>query len=409
MTPKTELRAKLKTLAKEKRELAIKIGGFSVATDALTAEQETECREAQQRVHQVDIEIDRAQTAFDALPEDRSETRPRDTERALMDRFSVARAVADALGNKSPGDPGPNREVREELGIAENMVPYAAIGHGDYERGEPEHRAVSAIAADQHVGGARGGFYFPAFARSLARYLRVRQPTIRSGDGDYVGFTGRPAVSGPSVLSDEYAAPAVAVAVNNLEPGRGSVSLEVRRVDLIRVGPGAETSIRSFVGDATSEWLDQQIVNQIVSDVARTDAAAADTYDTVLSRFVYAGIEGRYAASEDDIRMVLGNDTLADWASLKTQEVSAADKVRSLTGGTRVSPLIAATAANKRDVIIRKGLGEDMVQPLWDALEIVTDRQTLVTKGEVRITALSFSAVKVLRTGGFGRVQAQHS
>ena len=88
---------------------------------------------------------------------------------------------------------------------------------------------------------------------------------------------------------------------------------------------------------------------------------------------------------------------------------SAVDSLRRVSGGLRVSPHIAAASGNKQDVIVRRGLRDDIHIGLWPGVAIIDDQVTAAAKGEITLTAVLLAAWKVTRAAGFARVQSQHS
>ena len=131
---------------------------------------------------------------------------------------------------------------------------------------------------------------------------------------------------------------------------------------------GMDQSLRLALSSGLREGLDKELVDQIVVDVARTSAGAVDTFASYRSRFVYALVDGRFANTEPDIRLLVGSATLADAAVLyrgNNADDSAVDSLRRITGGLRVSPNIAAVSGNKQDVIVRKGLRDDVHIGMW--------------------------------------------
>ena len=158
----------------------------------------------------------------------------------------------------------------------------------------------------------------------------------------------------------------------------------------------------------------KEIVDQIVTDVVRTNATAADTFATYRSKLVYSRIDGRFANMEGEIRTLVGNSapspTCPPLTGRNNADDSAVDSIRRISGGLRVSALIAAvSAANKQDAIVRRGSRADMVAPLWRNVTLIPDEVTKAGTGEIVITAVAMSARKVIRTGGFARPQTQHA
>ena len=129
---------------------------------------------------------------------------------------------------------------------------------------------------------------------------------------------------------------------------------------------------------------------------------------TYRSSFVYSQIDGRFANSEADIRLLVGSETLTDASVLyrsNTSDDSAVDSLRRISGGLRVSPNIAAASGNKQDVLVRKGLRDDVHVGLWPGVEIIDDQVTKAATGEVVLTGVLLAAWKVTRAAAFARIQ----
>ena len=159
--------------------------------------------------------------------------------------------------------------------------------------------------------------------------------------------------------------------------------------------------------DCEKVWT-TELIDQIVVDVTRTDASAADTFASYRSRFVYALIDGRFANTEADIRLLVGSATLADAAVLyrsNNADDSAVDSLRRITGGLRVSGRIAAPSSNIQQCIVRRtNPANDSVasMPVWGGLELIRDPYSDANKGEVTITGIILVGdVVVLRSGAF--------
>ena len=191
----------------------------------------------------------------------------------------------------------------------------------------------------------------PVFARGDAAYLGVEMPSVPSGDAVFPVLGTRPTVGGPHADSTSVDATNATFTAEALVPNRLQASFFYRRTDAARFR-GMSGSLRDALSEGLSEALDKEVIDQIVSDVARTAAAAVDTDATYRNRLVYSQIDGRFAQQESDLRMLVGSDTLADMAALfrgNNTEQSSVEVMRRLSGGIRVSPHIAATAANRSD------------------------------------------------------------
>ena len=75
----------------------------------------------------------------------------------------------------------------------------------------------------------------------------------------------------------------------------------------------------------------------------------------------------------------------------------------------RVSAHIPAVSGNKQNALIRRGMRQDMVAPVWGAVTLIPDEITKAGKGQIQLTAVLLHAVKILRTGGFYKQETNHS
>ena len=161
-----------------------------------------------------------------------------------------------------------------------------------------------------------------------------------------------------------------------------------------------------------TEKLDAQMLAQILTDVARTDATGLNTFATYRTELVYDRLDGRYSTSESDVRLLVGSETLAHMASAyrgNSADDSAADSLRRISSGVRISAHIAAVNADKQDVIVRRGMRDDAVIALWDGPVAIFDEYTGSGAGEIELTVVHQCAWKVTRAAGFARMEVQHA
>ena len=409
MTPRQKLDAKARKLRREKRDLATTLGTIALSEDS--AAKADESRAAQERIIAINGELNEAETALEGMPVERFEARG---EAAEYDRmFAGARMshiVAHVGGGAVPD--GATGELQAHYGVPANRVPVQMLFRPERRSAGREDRAVTAAPSD--VGAIEGEVLIPPVPDSLGEYWGVVRPVVDSGDYVPPVLTTAGVVRGPHDESEVSAETDGNFAADALPPQRLDVSFVGRATDFARFA-GMQGALEEACGRALSEALDAQAVAAVESaDVARDDAGGADTFASVFSRFIYPQIDGRYAVQESDLRLLLGNDTLADWATLyrnNNTDDNAVKIARELVGGIRVSPLIAAEAsgANKRDVIVRKGTRRDVVQPVWQGVQLIVDETTGRAKGEVTISARVITNRKVIRAAGFARVEAQHS
>ena len=248
----------------------------------------------------------------------------------------------------------------------------------------------------------------PVFADGDAAFLGARETMLQSGDAVFPVLSTRPTIRGPFKASESAGDTTGTFTADVLEPSRIQAAFSYRRTDAVRFA-GMDQALRGALSSGLREGLDKELVDQIVVDVARTNAGAVDTFASYRSRFVYALVDGTVRErTEPDIRLLVGSATLADAAVLyrgNNADDSAVDSLRRITGGLRVSPNIAAASGNKQDVIVRKGLRDDVHVGLWPGVEIIDDQLTKAATGEVVLTAVLLAAWKVTRAAGFARIQ----
>ena len=328
--------------------------------------------------------------------------KPEDRElRSLIGKASVGTIISSALRNKSTS--GPERELQDHLEIATNEIPL------DLLRTPVEHRAVT--VAPSNVGSQQAEIVQPVFSSGDAAFLGVRETLLAAGDAIFPVLSNRATVHGPYKDSTVAANTTGVFTADALAPSRIQATFLYRRTDSVRF-TSMDDALRMALSSGLQEALNKELIDQIVSDVGRTDASAADTFATYRARCVYAQVDGRFTNSEADIRLLVGPATLQDMAVLyrgNNADDSAVDSIRRVSGGLRVSPNIAAVAATKQDVLIRKGANDDAHVGLWPGIAIIDDQVTAASKGEVNLTAILLAAWKVTRPAGFARVQSQHS
>ena len=410
MTKVQQLLAKRRKLERERAEKRAALGNLALLEER-TDEQNTESRAIQERLPVIESEWLETDTAIgEAGGEERFETRGAQAEYSrLVAGASVGAIFAASIEKRATA--GETAELQQHYKLGSNQVPLVMLRNLIAEqRWLVEHgietRAVS--PAPTEAGATADVPGVPVFVGGLADYFGIYQPEVAVGEAAYSVLTSAPAVGGPH--DDSTDAPETDGTWGSylLKPKRLQASFIYRRTDAAAI-VGMDEALRLALSGALSEANDQEIVDQIVTDVGRTAAGAADTYASVASRFGYAPVDGRHAQQESDLRLLVGSATLADWGALNTDGRSAVQNVRDIVGGVRVSPLIAGVSGNKQDVLARKGSARDMVAPIWSGVTIIVDEVSGSGKGEIEITAVAMSDRKVLRTGGFARIQAQHA
>ena len=375
---------------------------LDVALEERTDDQKGEIGSLSESLQTLEPELRAALLAEPEKPEVTTDVKPEDRElRELIGQASIGEIVTNALRNKATS--GAERELQDHYGLSGNEVPLELL------RAPVEERAVTTAPGD--VGAQQAEITQPVFADGDAAFLGARETMLQSGDAVFPVLSTRPTIRGPFKASESAGDTTGTFTADVLEPSRIQAAFSYRRTDAVRFA-GMDQALRMALSSGLREGLDKELVDQIVVDVARTNAGAVDTFASYRSRFVYALVDGRFANTEPDIRLLVGSATLADAAVLyrgNNADDSAVDSLRRITGGLRVSPNIASVSGNKQDVIVRKGLRDDVHVGLWPGVEIIDDQVTKAATGEVVLTAVLLAAWKVTRAAGFARIQSQHA
>ena len=113
------------------------------------------------------------------------------------------------------------------------------------------------------------------------------------------------------------------------------------------------------------------------------------------------------------IRMVVGSATYghmaAQFRSNNAGDRAALEDLMAVTAGVKVSAHVPAVASSKQNAVIRLGSRRDAVAPLWEGVTLIPDEITKASSGEIVVTAVMLFAMKILRSDGFYKQQAQHA
>ena len=326
---------------------------------------------------------------------------------AISGIFDAALSGAQATGAEA--------ELQKELKLGGNSVPLALLRwHDD---GDVEHRTtgVTPVPAAGSIGASQSEIIPAVFPEGAVAFLGIPQPTVPVGERVYTVLSTSAAPGTPAKGSDQaHSAAAFTAAV--LSPARIQASLFFAREDRARLA-GLDESLRSNLSEALGDELDQQVLtgtNGLLTgtNLANNTASAADTFATYRSRFAFGLVDGKYAMTTGDLRLLVGSATYSHAASVYRGNNSDLDALASLmtaTGGVRVSANMAAVSGNKQNVVIRRGGRQDAVVAIWEGVSLITDEVTQAKAGEIIVTAVMLYAFKILRADGFSKVQSQHA
>ena len=300
---------------------------------------------------------------------------------------------------------GREAELESAMGIAGvgTQLPWIALLSPE-ERVEMRAATTAPSDSDVVVANVLGR----VFAGGAASYLGVAFPSVPVGASNYPVLTNGvvPANVEGSAAADETAATLTA---NVLDPVRLTAQYLVRYEDLNKFRM-MEDALRADLQGAMTEAADKQIVSGdgTAPNVSGFNSAltAPDNPTAVADFAAYASararlVDGRYAASEDDVKVLVGATTYSH-ASGIYQTGSGTSALSRLM--PRVSPHVPAAASNIQAAIASRSMNR-AVAPMWPSIALIRDSVSGSAKGEIRITAIALWNFKVLDTSGYAALK----
>ena len=335
------------------------------------------------------------------------ETRTEDTElQGLITRSNVGELFDDLLNHRNTT--GAMAELQQHAGIEGNQIPLAVL------RGDAlETRAVT--PAPSNVAQNQSEIIPYVFPDSAAAFLGIDMPTVGVGEAVYPVLTKELDVRTPAenIAADETTG---AFSAEVLSPSRIQAAFFYSREDRARFR-GMDSALRQNLNEGLSDGLDEQIVNGTNgllngTNLDNHNVSTETTYALYREQLNFGRVDGRYASTGADIRILMGSGTYAHAAGEYRGNNDNQDALQSLmeqTAGVRVSAHVPPVASTKQNAIVRRGMRRDMVAPIWEGITLIPDEITKAKEGQITITAVMLHAVKILRTDGFYKQQTQHA
>ena len=320
----------------------------------------------------------------------------------LEGRFDLGEMFDNVMEHRA--STGAIAEVQSERGLGGNALPTELL---------MEHRAVTPAPAD--VGQSQSQIEGYVFPRSVADFIGVPSPIVPVGDATFPVLTSDPVPSTPAE-NDPVTETTGAFSADVLTPKRIQAQFFWSREDAARMA-GMGDALREALQGGIADKLDQQIINGTNGLLNGTvlmnhNVSTVTGFSDYISEFGYTRVDGQFAASGADVRLVMGSKTYAhaggQYRHANADDV-ALDRLTEITGGVRVSAHVPAVNNDKQNVLIRLGMRRDMVAPVWGAVTLIPDEITKAANGQIVLTAVLLHAVKVLRVGGFHKRQSQHA
>ena len=333
--------------------------------------------------------------------------------RALLDTANVGEILDNTISKRSTD--GANAEVQQHYGLGANVIPLAMLANIP-DDDSLETRAVTPAPGD--VGATQASIIPYVFPQAAATYLGVDMPTVGVGEQTYPVLTKQLDVRTPAENA-EAAETTGAFSADVLTPSRIQAAFFYSREDRARFA-GMDASLRENLSMGLADGLDQQVINgpnglAHSTNLANHNVTAVTDYALYRSQLMAGRVDGRYASTYDNIRILMGPETYAHadsvWRGSNTNnDVSALDVLMDRTAGVRVSAHIPDADSNDRqNAIVRLGMNRDMVAPIWEGIELIPDEITKAASGQIIVTAYMLHAVAILRSAGWHKQQTQHS
>ena len=311
------------------------------------------------------------------------------------------------LGGRAPE--GAIAELQQHLGIDRNQVPLSVL------RDPLETRAVTPAPTDTES--MQQPVLQNVFPASVTAFLGIPTPTVGAGDSVFPVLGTAATVGGPHADSTAVSETTGAFTATALAPERLQASFFYRRTDRARFRDMSE-SLRENLSMALMDALDAEVIagtghgllNGTV--LANHNVSAQTDFANYISNLAFSRVDGAYAMSTMDVRIVMGSATYAHAGGTyraNEADVTALGRLMDVTGGVRVSAHVPAAASNKQNVLCRRGMRADYAAPIWEGVSIVPDEVTKAGSGEIVVTAFLLANFALLRSDGFYKQQTQHA
>ena len=392
----------------------------------------SECRQTLNTLLQVETRSDEQQTEMEALTKEVSLKEPElraalaaeipanetrvsaDAETRELAQLTERASVGDILlatFEKRPTEGAP-AELQKHHGIGSHQIPLSMLR---INRAVEERAAATIPAA---IGDAsQAEVITPVFASGDGAFMGIERPTVPTGDGSYPVLSTMPAVKGPFTDSTEAAQTDAEFVATNLSPERLQASFSYRRTDAARFA-GLDAALRLALNGGLQEKLDQQAINGSDgllngTNLDNNNVSNVSTFALYLSGLLYGRVDGRYARTPGDIRMIVGQGTFTHASSAykgNNSDESGVERLQAQSGGLMVSAHVPDVASNRQNALIRLGSERGAaIQPMWEGVSLVVDEFTRAAFGEIVVHAVLLANFAITRKAQFSKRQTQHA
>ena len=337
------------------------------------------------------------------VPEEVTDDEQRDERLTdLIVRANVGEVFEAAIEHRATD--GATRELQDEMSVQGNQIPLAML----------ETRAVTPAPAS--VGQNQAEIIPGVFPMSCAAFLGVDMPTVGVGEAVYPVLTTNATVGTPAENAEQDETTG-AFSADVLSPSRLQASFFYSREDRARFA-GMDSALRMNLSDALADALDKQILKGDdglfhATNLSNHAADAVTSYANYRDLLAYGRVDGRWAMTVSDLRVLTGAATYAHAANAfrsdNAGDRAALEDLIDATAGVKVSAHVPAVSGNKQNAVVRLGMRRDMVAPIWEGVTLIPDEVTKAKAGQIIVTAVMLYAVKIVRADGFYKQQTQHA
>ena len=396
----------------------------SLADDAA----ETDIASAETRITEADKAV------LEAL--DKAEEAEATAPVELRDRISLGRYM-NGIVEETLLD-GAERELRQELKLKDNAVPLEALLPTPEERADavsPQNAAGNAALGFGTINHTVGPMLNRIFTATDTAFLGVNMPTVPAGERVYPIMTDG---TSASMVARGDAAPDAGSAkfdVVNATPKRLSGRYVFDLEGVATLGGLLESTLRSDLRMVLGFQMDSQVLlgNGTAPNVSGLlkqiplELSPGETFQSNDPKGVagwqdfravgYLGLDGKYARTESDMRLLLGQATyeLARSSFRNNNAGDAADAVENMRQlGIRVrnsflipAPAVAtippksANSSKKVQSGLRNAEPGAAVAPVWQGITMIRDPYTNASKAQIVITAHMLFDFVMRRTAGW--------
>ncbi len=379
--------------------------------EALTGEVTAESDTLQTEYKDLETRHRAAITAEPDPEETRVDGDPEARELALLTERANVGDILSATFEKRQTS-GEAAELQKHYAIGAHQVPLEMLR---INRGV-EERAAATVPAS--IGDAsQGEVITPVFSSGDGAFLGIERPTVPVGDAAYPVLSTSPSVKGPFSGSDEAAQTNAAFVANTLSPERLQASFSYRRTDAARFA-GLDASLRLALSSGLEEALDDQAISGTDglltgTNLDNNNVSAVTTFALYLSGLLYGRVDGRYARTPGDVRMIVGAGTFTHASAAykgNNSDESGVERLQEKSGGLMVSAHVPDVASSKQNALIRLGMERGAaVQPMWQGVSLIVDEFTRAAYGEIIVHAVLLANFAITRKAQWFKNQTQHA